>query len=119
MFRQKYGVAVLINGLARGVDTFAREWALDRGVPVEDYPAEWDKHAPPEGSGRKNPAGAIRNTQMRVEGKPDVLLSFPGQEGTKNMTEQCIKNGIWTIRIDKVGKVQVDNDPRNRLEIFK
>ncbi|NCC29005.1 MAG: DUF2493 domain-containing protein, partial [Gammaproteobacteria bacterium] len=34
----------VICGMARGVDTFGREWAEARGIPVERFPADWDRH---------------------------------------------------------------------------
>jgi hypothetical protein len=58
----------VISGCARGVDTFAIEWAELAGQDAEKYPAEWSIH------GRA--AGPIRNRRMLDEGKPDKVIAF-------------------------------------------
>jgi hypothetical protein len=78
--------SLVIHGGARGVDTFAGTWAAARGVPVRVYPADWKKH----GRG----AGPIRNKQMLVEGKPDVVIAFPGGAGTANMIMQATSMNV-------------------------
>ena len=71
------GFAVVIAGGARGADTLAAEWAGERGVPAEVYMAEWGR------LGRK--AGPIRNRRMLDEGRPDLVVAFPGGKGTAGM----------------------------------
>lgn len=80
------GVSEIIEGGARGVDTIARHWAKERGVPVRTFRADWQKH--------KKSAGPIRNGQMLREGKPDLVIAFPGGRGTANMVEQAIRAGV-------------------------
>ena len=83
-------ISVIIEGEAKGADSFARNWAESRNIPVEKYPAEWKRwgHA----------AGPIRNKQMIEEGKPDQVIAFhsdiTNSKGTKNMVELATKNNI-------------------------
>ena len=70
---------VIMHGGARGADTLADGWAVTNWVPVEEYRADWDKY----GKG----AGFIRNKQMLEQGKPDLVIAFPGGRGTNNMIE--------------------------------
>lgn len=84
---------VLIHGRARGADTLARLWAKDNGVPEEGFSAEWKKY------GRA--AGAIRNTRMLKEGRPTLVVAFPGGKGTTNMVRQAEKAGVPVIEIDR------------------
>lgn len=77
---------VLIHGAAIGADTLAGEWAKARGVTVEAYPARWDLH------GRS--AGPIRNRRMLRKGKPDVVIAFPGGDGTADMVRQAKAAGV-------------------------
>jgi predicted Rossmann-fold nucleotide-binding protein len=77
---------VLIAGGARGADTLAAQWAQDRGIPTQVYTAEW------ESLGRK--AGPIRNQRMLTEGKPDLVVAFPGGKGTANMVAQARAAGL-------------------------
>lgn len=59
---------VLICGMAKGADIIAYQLAKRMGMHVMEFPADWDKH------GRA--AGPIRNTQMLLEGKPELVIGF-------------------------------------------
>mgnify|MGYP001576939932 FL=1 len=80
----------IIEGEARGADSIARDCALDVGLSVERYPANWNKY------GRA--AGYIRNQQMLDEGRPDLVAFFhqnlSESRGTKNMVRIAIKANI-------------------------
>ena len=69
----------IIEGGATGADTFAKEWAESRSILYDEYPADWNKYY--------KRAGYIRNVQMLNEGKPDLVIAFPGDVGTKMMTD--------------------------------
>lgn len=75
------GFEVLIHGGDAGADALAREWAGDRCVPTLCFPANWAHH------GKR--AGPIRNRQMIMEGKPDLLIAFPGGRETADMVRQA------------------------------
>jgi YspA, cpYpsA-related SLOG family len=83
---------VVIEGAARGADNIAGAIALSMGCEVEAYPAKWEEY------GRA--AGPIRNKEMLVKGKPDLVIAFhPNIEeskGTANMVSQAQKAGIPT-----------------------
>jgi hypothetical protein len=81
----------IIHGCARGADSIAGSWASERGVPVHAFPADWNKH------GRA--AGPIRNRQMLVEGKPDLVVAFPGGRGTANMIAQAKAAGVEVMQV--------------------
>ena len=86
-----YNDVSLIEGGAAGADTMALEYALWRGWDWQEYPADWGRY------GRA--AGPIRNRQMLVEGKPDLVLAFfavpyEQSKGTRNMVEQAKEVGI-------------------------
>jgi hypothetical protein len=80
---------VIIEGGARGADTLARQWAESLGIKFVEYPADWYRH------GRS--AGPIRNKQMLTEGKPDLVIAFPGGKGTHNMIKQAVFAGVPTM----------------------
>lgn len=83
---------VIISGGAPGADTLAIQWANYNNVPFEVYPALWNVHG--------KSAGFIRNQQMIDEGKPDLVISFPGGNGTKDMITRAMKHNIKVIKID-------------------
>lgn len=85
----------------------AHEWAKERKLNTERYPARWDDLEHPDaiiainkwGKEYNKNAGPIRNRQMIVEGKPDLVIAFPGGNGTNNMISQAI---LYKINIIKV-----------------
>jgi hypothetical protein len=68
---------VIIHGGARGADSIAGDWAAINWVKFEEYKAEWNTHG--------KAAGCIRNQKMLDDGKPDMVLAFPGGRGTAHM----------------------------------
>jgi hypothetical protein len=86
---------IIIEGKAKGADLLAGDWAIVNWVPLEEYPAEWDKY------GRA--AGPIRNQQMLDTGI-DVVIAFPVGEtrGTQHMMDIARKAGVEVIEIRSV-----------------
>lgn len=74
-------VTFIIEGGALGADNLARNWALRNDVPFRTYHADWKTH------GRA--AGPIRNQRMLDEGKPDLVVAFPGGRGTADMVRRA------------------------------
>lgn len=81
----------LIHGAARGADTIAAVYAECRGWPIERYPADWAKYG--------TAAGPIRNRQMLDQGKPDLVIAFPGGRGTADMIRRAEKAGVPVRRV--------------------
>lgn len=86
ILHEDYDVDVLIDGAARGADSFASQWAKDRGIENLRFPADWKAH------GRC--AGPKRNRRMLEEGTPGMFVAFGGGRGTQNMIEQAQDWGI-------------------------
>jgi hypothetical protein len=90
------GFSCVIEGEAKGVDTLARVWAEERGILVEKYPADWKKFGAA--------AGPIRNKQMLVEGKPDLVVAVYSNKdtskGTRNMVDQSKKAGLEVLEYE-------------------
>lgn len=76
----------LIEGGQTGADTFAREWAKERGVPHQREDAYWDLHG--------GAAGPIRNRKMLVWWEPHGVIAFNGDKGTRNMKQQATERGV-------------------------
>lgn len=81
----------VIGGKARGADTMAIDWAVDNWCEFQEYPADWQTH------GKR--AGYLRNVQMHEEGKPDVVVAFPGGRGTEMMIGIAVKAGTEVIKV--------------------
>lgn len=83
-------IGLIIHGAARGADSLAQAWADDRGVCCLQFPADWKMDG--------KAAGPIRNRRMLLEG-PDLVLAFPGGNGTADMKKQARKMGVPTVSI--------------------
>lgn len=82
----KYGQLLIIHGNAFGADRIAKDFAAVEWLEEEPYPADWGTH------GKK--AGILRNIQMLEEGKPDLVVAFPGGRGTAHMVRIAKKAGV-------------------------
>ena len=91
---------VIIHGAAPGADSIAGKIAEEKGMMVLSFPADWKKY------GRS--AGPIRNKQMLVEGKPDIVYAFfrdkKESKGTKNMVQLATRAGIKVIEHESISK---------------
>lgn len=81
----------IIQGGAPGADKLAREWARERNIKINTFYAQWIKYG--------LAAGPIRNQQMLDEGKPNLVIAFPGGKGTANMIELAKKAGVRWVQI--------------------
>jgi YspA, cpYpsA-related SLOG family len=79
-------ISEVIAGGAAGADTLGASWALERGIPCRVFMADWEK------LGRS--AGPIRNQVMLDEGRPDLVVAFPGHHGTADMVKRAREAGV-------------------------
>jgi hypothetical protein len=84
-------VMCVIHGAAKGADSIAGKIAAELGIAIDAFPANWKKY------GRA--AGPIRNQQMIDEGKPDLVVAFPGGAGTANMIRLAERAGVKVIHV--------------------
>ena len=86
-----HGVALLVEGGARGADRLARQWAIDSGVPFRTFEADWVRHG--------KAAGSKRNGVMLSVSRPDIVVAFPGGTGTADMVRRALRAGVhvWPV----------------------
>jgi hypothetical protein len=80
---------VIINGLARGVDTYADQAAESLGLERDQYPVDWK---------RGHWAANARNREMYRDGKPDLCVAIGYGRGTADMVSVARDGGtpvIW------------------------
>ena len=77
----------IISGGATGADSLGERYAKENNLDIRRFSADWNQHG--------KAAGPIRNEQMAAEG--DVLISFPGGTGTKNMIKNMRSRGKRVI----------------------
>lgn len=78
--------SLVICGLAKGADTLGKEWAIEQGIQVEEYPADWPKY------GRA--AGFIRNAQMADDAEALIALWDGVSKGTAHMITIARKRNL-------------------------
>lgn len=90
----KGGITTIIHGGATGADSIAGDWSVNvLKKEAEVYLANWNMH--------KTAAGPIRNRKMLKEGKPDLVVAFPGGSGTADMIKIVVAAGLKVFDIEK------------------
>ncbi len=84
--QRENNVTRLIHGAARGADSLAAAWARSRGIPALAFPADWATHG--------KAAGFRRNEAMLREGRPELVVAFPGGKGTAHMVSLAKAVGV-------------------------
>lgn len=83
----------LIHGMSTGADILSeytvRRYGFD--VSVERYPADWKKYG--------KSAGYVRNKQMLDEGRPDLVVAFPGGKGTESMVKLAQEANVRVMSV--------------------
>jgi hypothetical protein len=87
----EYRFTFLLQGGSRGADYLAKEWAVKRRIKYQVYHANWRRY--------KKAAGPIRNALMLADGKPDLVVAFPGGEGTAGMVKLAKYNATKVLEI--------------------
>ena len=85
------GIDGVIQGGARGADALACQWAAKHRVPNQTFEADWESNG--------NFAGPMRNAAMLAEGKPDLVIAFPGGRGTADMVKKARRAGVQVVEI--------------------
>lgn len=86
---------ILIEGGAQGADRLAQQWARKKGIHVATVNANWDWW---KDQGSIKRAGPARNLAMAMLA-PDVLVAFPGGNGTAHMVEIARWSDIPVVQV--------------------
>ena len=84
-------IKAIIEGGESGADAIARDWAESRrvrlrsfsGVEADDEESRWSK----------------RNQQMLDEGRPDLIIAFPGARRTADMIDRARAAGVTVLEV--------------------
>lgn len=79
-------ISVVISGTARGVDRLGERYAKEHNLPVEKYPADWDRYGKSAG---------YRRNELMAERAEALLALWDGESrGTKHMIDIAKKKGL-------------------------
>jgi hypothetical protein len=87
----RMGVTCVIHGGDAGADGLAARWAGLRDIHAICFKADWDKY------GRS--AGPIRNDRMLRNGRPNLVVVFPGGSATADILARARKAGLQIMGI--------------------
>jgi hypothetical protein len=92
-------ISCVIHGCATGADNEAMIWAQSmdglggKRIRHAPFAADWNRHG--------KAAGPIRNQRMIDEGKPDLVVAFPGGRGTADMVKRAKAAGVEVIEVNQ------------------
>ena len=81
----------IVSGKARGADTLGEQYAREKGFPVLEFRADWNRYG--------KSAGHRRNREMAHVSQGLVAFDM-GTPGTKGMIEYAIQRGLNVLVID-------------------
>jgi len=83
-----YWFTTVISGTAQGADTLGERFARKYHIPVERYPADWERYG--------KSAGHRRNEFMATKVKAQALVALwdGSSKGTKSMIQLAKQNGL-------------------------
>lgn len=109
----KYDIAELCHGDAEGADTLAKNIAEAKlGLPrdrIQAFPADWygpcrdtcrpGHRRPRKGTTYCPAAGIYRNQEMLDMFMPDLVIAFPGGNGTDDLVARALRVDIPVIHV--------------------
>lgn len=82
----EFEITEVVCGMARGVDMLGKTWGEKYGIPVKEFPADWDANG--------KAAGPIRNRQMADYADALILVWDGHSKGSANMLQEAKKRGL-------------------------
>lgn len=91
-----FTISLVLSGRAYGVDRLGELWAIQHGIPVKPFPADWAQHG--------KAAGFIRNVAM-AKAADALLAVWDGRsKGTKHMITTARELGLEVFVMYAVGQ---------------
>ena len=89
---------VVLNGLARGVDSAVDVFCDVREISKQTFPAKWETVDEKTGSVTKHPRAGFDRNQVMVD-LASICLAFPGGGGTADCRERALLRGLLVIDV--------------------
>lgn len=84
--RSGFKITTVISGAAKGIDLAGEAYAKHFKIPLEVFPADWNKHG--------KAAGPVRNTEMANVADALIAVWDGESKGTKNMINTAKSKGL-------------------------
>lgn len=82
----KFAITEVVSGTANGVDRLGEMWARQVGVPIKEFPADWQEHG--------KSAGFIRNAEMADYADALIAVWDGVSKGTNHMINIAERKGL-------------------------
>lgn len=79
-------ISCVLSGMAKGADKHGEQWALNRVIPIEHHPADWDTF--------NKAAGPIRNEEMARNAHGLIAIWDGRSNGTGDMILKARRYGL-------------------------
>lgn len=118
-------ITEVVSGKAKGVDTLAENWAKKVGLPVAEFPADWNNVEAPGAKVKTNRygnkynvlAGYWRNQQMADYADALVAIWDGVSRGTQDMIDRAEKKGL-TVYVYNKATQRLQRKGRTRQPSF-
>jgi hypothetical protein len=82
----EYEIMEIVSGTARGADLLGEQYGKEKGIPIKQFPADWNKW------GKR--AGFLRNVQMAEYGERLIAFWDGESSGTWMMIDEARKRKL-------------------------
>ena len=76
----KFDITEVVSGKATGIDAFGEIYAKQNGIPIKEFPAQWDLYP--------KAAGPIRNREMAEYCDAAIVVCNGFTSGSSNMIKE-------------------------------
>lgn len=87
-----FTITTVLSGTARGVDQMGERWAMERGVPVERFPADWQRYG--RSAGYRRNAQLVEAAARAPEGGAVIAVWNSVSRGTKHTIDIARQRGV-------------------------
>lgn len=105
IIESNFGINEVVCGLANGVDSLGKQWAIKNNIPIKEFPARWNDTQQKEywpvlikynknGKKYNAMAGFNRNQEMVVYASHLILIWDGKSPGSKHMLEVAQFHGL-------------------------
>lgn len=100
--KSDFTISEVVSGGARGADALGEKFARDIGLPLQRFPADWNKHG--------KAAGIIRNGEMARYADALIACWDGKSTGTRNMIKQATDCGL-KVYVEYYGAGKLAGNP--------
>lgn len=95
----RFEITEVVSGTARGVDALGERWAIENGIPLKRFPANWSAHG--------KAAGPMRNQVMADYADALVLVWDGRSRGSADMLARAVRGGLKIFALED-GVAEID-----------